>query len=163
MLTQKELLSVLDYDKNSGIFTWKTDRNGGAVAGDVAGCLTKKGYIQIRVLGSRYFAHRLAWLAVYGKFPSEFLDHKNNNKQDNRICNLREATRNQNMQNRPTFSNNTSGLKGARFESHCNKWRAQIYLNGKNKHLGLFDTAEEAHSAYCSAAKLHYKEFANLG
>ena len=72
------------------------------------------------------------------------VDHIDNNKLNNNITNLRFATHTENQQNVSISSKNTSGFKGVCFRKANNKWRAQIKIDGKNKHLGYFDTIDEA-------------------
>jgi len=107
------LVKILDYNKDTGDFIWKIDRTGGTKAGDVAGFYRKAdGYHQIKFDGTSYLSHRLAWLYVYGSWPKEYLDHINQNKRDNRIVNLREATSVENHRNVPMQKNNKSGVVG---------------------------------------------------
>lgn len=158
MLTQQRLKELFNYDPETGRFIRLVGRSGpGARAGDVAGCDNGQGYIRIYVDGKGYKAHRLAWLYVYGDLPAE-IDHVNCDRSDNRIGNLRPATRKQNRSNCAAYRNNTSGYKGV---SACGeKWRAQIQSGGKKKALGLFRTPEEAHEAYVAAAKEWHGQFA---
>ena len=95
--------------------------------------------------------------------PKVHVDHADMDGLNNRRANIRPCGHNENMRNRGAFSRNTSGFKGVTWEKAASKWRAQIYLNGKNRHLGLFVTPEEAHQAYCQAAVEFYGEFANCG
>jgi hypothetical protein len=95
-----------------------------------------------------------------GRWPVNEIDHINLVADDNRFCNLREATRSQNMSNMPKRSINTSGFKGAFWNKKNEKWISQIALNNKSIYLGCFDTAQEAHAAYCKAAVELQKEFA---
>lgn len=90
----------------------------------------------------------------------EKVDHINGNRFDNRRCNLRLATQQQNCRNARIMKNNRSGLKGAGY--HNGKWQAQIVIDGKKTYLGIFNTPEEAHEAYCQAAKQHFGEFARF-
>ena len=143
MLTQEYLKSVLNYDQETGIFTWKEKISDKIVIGKIAGS-NNKGYIQIRLNKKLYFSHRLAWLYVYGEFPKYMIDHINNNPADNRICNLREATNQQNQFNRKLSKANTSGIKGVCWSKQYNKWIARIRANGKRIYLGCFDNLEFA-------------------
>lgn len=102
---------------------------------------------------TRVMAHRLAWFYTYGRWPTQDIDHINEVKNDNRFCNLREATRAQNMQNVRKHKHNTSGLKGVCWHSQRKRWRAFIFLDRKQKHLGLFDTKEDAYAARKQAEK----------
>lgn len=156
MLTAERLRSLLDYDPATGVFLWRVRRGPSALAGSIAGHIIAGGYRLIGVDGTEYYAHRLAWLYVHGAWPTGHIDHQNVTPGDDRISNLREATRSQNLANRPAQSNNTSGLKGVSFHKGAGRWRATI----QHKYLGLFDTAEEAHAAYRAAASRVFGEFA---
>lgn len=110
-----------------------------------------------------YQAHRLAWLYVYGRFPNGQLDHKNGNKLDNRIINLRKATDTQNHANSKA-RRSRSNLKGAHWFKRDGKWQAKMTgRNNKTIYLGTFDTAKAAHAAYCRAARKLYGVFFNKG
>lgn len=145
------LKSLLNYDKSTGVFTWKVGV-GRCKRGDQAGSAHGKGYIRIQVLGNNILAHRLAWMFVYGDFPSDQIDHINGIKSDNRILNLRNVTATTNSQNMH-FARVTSksGLLGV--ESHRGKWRARIRVNGKKVLLGTMNTPQEAHAAYVEAKR----------
>lgn len=156
MITKKRLEEVLSYDPRTGVFINITNR-GKTKKGSIAGTKHHKGYIIIAIDGKTHRAHRLAWLYVYGKFPEKYLDHINEVKDDNRIVNLRLATNQENQHNisNPRVSN-TSGYVGVSWHKRYDKWIARIKINGKKKHLGYFDTAEQASKAYLEAKrKLH--------
>lgn len=87
MLTVERLRELLDYDPETGVFRWKEPRRKCRV-GEVAGSLRKDGYVKIQVDGRFYQAHRLAWLCVYGVWPSA-IDHIDGNRANNAIANLR--------------------------------------------------------------------------
>lgn len=153
-LTQDSLRSILLYDKYTGRFWWRT-------TGAPAGYHQSEGYIQISINGKRYYAHNLAWFYTYGgKLPKNKLDHKNLNKKDNRISNLREATQSQNLRNRRVRKDSASGLKGVYFEKDRKKWCAYICVDRKRKVLGRFLKKEDASAAYMNAVKLVAGEFA---
>jgi hypothetical protein len=101
----------------------------------------------------------LAWLYVYGEWPNDYADHRNGEKLDNRIANLREATASENGQNRHRTNSNkrVSRLTGAIFDpNYRNPWKAYIWLDGKRKYLGCHPTEEAAHAAYMTEkAVLH--------
>lgn len=100
--------------------------------------------------------HRVIWAMVHGYWPDEDLDHINGDRADNRIDNLREATRSENLCNRSMSPLNTSGHKGVFFHEQSQKWRAHIKKNGSARHLGCFDALADALSARRSAEiKLH--------
>lgn len=160
-LSQDRLKEVLSYNPETGEFTWLVDRLR-VRPGERAGKVTREGYIEIGVDGKRYMAHRLAFLYMTGSIPSSYVDHINLTKSDNRWCNLRPASSSQNQMNTGGRPNNTSGFKGVSWHSRGGRWRANIRVGGKKKHLGYFDTAEDGYAAYCAAAKSHYGEFARL-
>jgi hypothetical protein len=152
MLTQERLKEVLNYDSDSGIFTWAINIYRRKTKGVIAGCINHEGYVQIMIDRKTYRAHRLAWLYVYGSFPSKEIDHINCIPSDNRIVNLREASREENQQNKKKAQkNNKSGLLGV--SKSGNLWRAIIYLNGVKYSLGLFKSPELAHNAYIQAKR----------
>jgi len=107
-----------------------------------------------------YYAHRLAWLYVHGKWPPAEIDHKDCDPANNRISNLRLATHAQNAANAHLRRTSTSGLKGA--YRHQKKWLAQITYNGRRIYLGVFDTDKEAHAAYVAASKDLHGSFTRL-
>lgn len=162
MLTVERLKEVLRYDLETGVFRWACAIGNRAKEGAVAGCLRSDGYCFIRIDGHPYAAHRLAWLYMHGVWPNLHIDHINRVRSDNRIENLREATRAQNQGNLPRYRNNTSGIKGVSLMKRDNKWRASIRVNGKPKNLGHFNTKEEAAEVYRKAAIARWGEFASL-
>ena len=152
---------VLDYDPLTGVFKWKAGYARCVSAGRIAGQINGKGYACISIGGKQKAAHRMAWLYVYGEWPSReiYIDHVNGNKTDNRIANLRLATPSQNAQNRGRVMD---GKKGTTFNKLVGKWQAQITPSGRTIYLGLFETREEAHAAYAKAASEHFGEFARV-
>jgi hypothetical protein len=163
ILTQARLQELLQYESSTGIFTRLTSTSTRPRVGYVAGSTDTHGYRQITIDGKRYLAHRLAWLYVHGVWPTNQIDHKNGITGDNSIDNLREATQTQNQANRTARVDNTSGLKGVSWHKQHKKWHATTRIQGKQKHLGYFDTKEEAHTAYCAATAKYFGEFANFG
>ena len=154
MTSEIPLSDLLDYDPETGALTWKV-RRGGIKAGTTAGRLDVDGYRRVMVNGKDLKAHRLAFLFMTGKWPELPIDHVNGVKDDNRWSNLREVTTQVNLQNRhKSNSTNKSGLLGV-FERH-GRFRSSLWVGGKSKHLGTFDTAEEAHQKYLDEKrKLH--------
>jgi hypothetical protein len=157
----------LAYDPETGIFKHKRKAAGikfGSIAGSPSGGDDPEHpYWRIRVDGYGYYAHHLAWFYVYEVWPEQ-LDHKDTNKQNNAINNLRESTTRQNAGNQGSRKNNTLGVKGVRKAkrsySLAKPYNARINIGTKSIHLGYFETIEEAHQAYLNAAKIHYGEFA---
>lgn len=154
-----EIAEYLSYAPETGIFTWIKKPNRNIPLHKVAGCLSRKGYIQIRVLGKIYYAHRLAWAFTYGYLPEEQIDHINRIKSDNRLINLRACDNRLNQENVQIKANNTSGFKGVTFSKDRGKWKAQFSVNKTQKHIGYFKTPEEAHEAYKKEATKAYGEF----
>lgn len=121
---------------------WKTFVNN--CAGKEAGNNKSTGYISIQIDGRRYMAHRLAWLIAHGRWPESDIDHINGVRTDNRLINLRKASRTDNAKNRAVRNDNTSGMTGVYWDKSVRKWKAEIWLNGKRKNIGRFLTYEDA-------------------
>ena len=143
MLTQQILKQLFQYNPDTGIFIRLVSR-GNAKAGAEAGSKGGHGYLQIRIDRKRYLAHRLAWLYMTGEFPKDQIDHINHVRVDNRLVNLRGATRQENGRNRSMQSNNTSGITGMSWDKHAGKWLAQIRVEGKQIYLGLYEDINAA-------------------
>lgn len=152
-LTAERARELLDYDPETGVFTRRLQRMKFS-EGSVAGSLTSLGYIDIGVDRRSYKAHRIAWLITHGSWPVSELDHINGDKTDNRLVNLREATRSLNNQNtRVARRNNGTGMLGVHWDKKLKKFRAKISIDGKAIYLGRFQTAEEAYQAYLVAKR----------
>ncbi len=162
MLSHSRLLEILIYDQTSGIIAWRISPRASVRSGTVAGRITTRGYRQITIDRRSYSAHRLAWFYVNGEWPVDELDHINGNKLDNRIDNLRPATRAQNIVTEGVRKNNTSGFKGITWEPQNRLWRARIGNGERRVNLGRFKRIEDAYAAYCVAAKAMHGEFARL-
>jgi hypothetical protein len=160
LVTRERVMELLDYDPETGAFRWKVGRRGTRV-GDVAGTRHIQGYRLISIGRRNYLAHRLAWLIVHGAWPATSLDHANGHPDDNRIINLRPATRAENSWNTRTRKHSLIGLKGVGRKG--TRFYARIKKHGKVINLGHFASAEEAHRAYCKAAAELHGEFFNPG
>lgn len=117
-LTHSDLVRLLDYNPETGLFTWKAKRCGtkhGSVAGSID---PSHGYRRIKIDGHLYLAHRLAWFYVCGEWPAHEIDHIDRARANNRIANLRPATRSENQCNKPRYSNNRTGAKGVHWHRH---------------------------------------------
>ena len=137
---------------------FRTKNRGGNTTSVRAGTVSPSGYRKVMFMGRLYREHRLAWWLHYGRWPDGDLDHINGVRDDNRIANLREATRSQNMGNTPKRRTNKAGAKGV--VQVGNRYGAWITTNGKSEYLGLFATVEEASARYKGAAQERFKEFA---
>jgi len=97
--------------------------------------------------------HRAAWLLATGEWPPDEIDHDDRDRSNNRWVNLQLATHAENRQNLAR-RNSSGNLRGT--QPYYNKWKATIRLDGKTHYLGLYETEEGAHAAYCKAKrKLH--------
>lgn len=161
LITLEQLHNLLHYDPETGVFTWRTTNKyrREIKVGDRAGYADAKGYWLHRVNGATYLAHRLAWFYVHGEWPPHQVDHINGIRDDNRISNLRLATRTQNARNRALRSDNTSGHAGIHFDKRDKNWRVQSSLNGRNAYVGIFATLDEAITAREQFTAAHWGEF----
>lgn len=155
----EQLRGLITYDPLTGKFTWLVTQ-GRAVAGKIAGRTNPAGYCQIQINGKRVVASHLAWLMVHGVWPDGLLDHKDLDRQNNRIANLRPASPSQNVANQRARRNNLSGLKGAFRTQVGRPYYSEVRKDGRRVHLGRFDTKEEAHAAYAQKAGELFGEFA---
>lgn len=152
MLTQARLKELITYDPETGVMHWRVSR-GKAMAGDVAGN-PNKNRLQLTVDGVATLVHRFIWLYVYGKWPDGVIDHIDGNGHNNSLKNLRDVSQHVNTQNnREPRSNNKSGFLGVCLDRSRGLYKAEITLDGRNRHLGRFATAEEAHEAYLKAKR----------
>ncbi len=153
MITYNRLREALDYCPETGHFIWKIRPSGRANPGDRAGCLSPNGYWQIGLDTERHNAHRLAWLWMMGHWPEDEIDHIDGNPSNNAWPNLRNATSSLNKQNIYIARKNnlSTGLLGA--YTHGERFKASIMAQEKQIHLGVFDTAKEAHKAYLVAKR----------
>lgn len=158
-LSAGHLRNILDYNPLNGEFRWKIAPISTVRVGQIAGRLTRLKYRQISIKRKRYYAHRLAWLYVNGEWPAAILDHINQNRDDNRIDNIRESTSSKNGYNQGRHRNNKSGFKGVYLRKASQKWSAQIKVNTKSIFLGVFSTPEEASNAYAAASKKYHGKF----
>jgi hypothetical protein len=156
-LTHERLKQVLNYEAETGAFTWAKPLTIWQKVGDPAGT-AHRGYTRISIDGEQHMAHRLAWYYVHGEWPERFLDHANGVKTDNRLANLRQATQGQNNNNRRAWGK--SAFKGVSWSSAHGKWAACIQANKVKKHLGFFTDEREAAEAYIFASIELHGEFA---
>ena len=149
--TQEELCAEMHYDASTGIFT-RLKYRGVPKTVPASLKIDKDGYAVLKFRGASFLAHRLAWFYVHGFWPKEYIDHKNGDPADNRLCNLRESTNSENQQNLKARRENTAGkLLGTAWHKRKRKWIARIGIGRERIFLGYYPTAEEAHEAYLSA------------
>ena len=158
LIQMKEILEI-DLTSPSGL-RWKVDIGRRIKSKSVAGCLDKsRGYFVIGINTKTYQNHRIVYALYHNLELNQLpkgLDHVDRNKTNNNPLNLRPATQSQNMDNTGIRPDNTSGIRGVSWFKRDQKWRSLINVDGKSKHLGLFDDIEEAKKAY-EAASLKYK------
>lgn len=141
MITYSELRNTFDY--RDGKLFWKVRRSKINV-GDIAGCLNRDGYWQIKVNYELYKRSRLIWLYHHGYMSENNIDHINRIRDDDRIENLREVNSQCNLRNTGNFKHNISGVKGVSWSNEKSRWHSQIMVNRKSNHLGYFDDFNDA-------------------
>lgn len=141
------------YDPETGLLSRKLKSKSNAP--DVLNPIRQR----VDLFGIRYQVTHIIWVIYYGKWPDEFIDHIDHNRQNNRISNLREATRAENGWNRIEQNPNGKGVTFRPDKYEGEQWQAQIQANGKKMHLGFFATKELAAGAYRIASIEHHGEF----
>lgn len=160
MITAERLREMLDYDPETGIFTWKVDK-GRIARGSVAGNSWKGRYKRVCIDYQLYWCHALAFLWMTGSIPN-IVDHINKDGNDNRWSNLREADKFQSAQNKSITVRNSSGYIGVYQCSTTGRWVSQIVANGKTEFLGRYDSPERAAKVRDLRAVELHGEFAVL-
>lgn len=145
-----------ELDQEQGVLRW---RGRGRGRRSVVGSMLPSGHLRVQVCGKTRMVHRIVWAMVHGREPRHEIDHVNGVPNDNRPCNLREATRRQNQQN---SKRRGPWPKGVTYHKRDKAFQAMIRVNGTKKYLGFFKTPEDAGAAYAFAAKIHFGEFACL-
>lgn len=170
--TPEELRKLLRYEPDTGKLFWRPreaglfSSNGRAIrwntiysGAEAFTSYNSSGYRHGKIFGKLYRAHRVAWAIVTGDWPDNEIDHINGDRTDNRMNNLRAATRAENARNSGIRSDNTSGHKGVRWINTRRKWGARIRISGSNKHLGYFESYEAACASYSWAVEKYFGEF----
>lgn len=167
---EKYIIENLRYDPDTGHLWWTKKGGPTRNKNKPAGHRHQSGYIEVNLRFNnkqhRVMAHRIAWWMYYGYWPEHFIDHINNDKSDNRISNLREATASQNMSCRAKLRVTDSDLTDTNYASHnvfvgvyripSGNWIARC-----KGHVGTYETPEEAALAYNKRAKELYGDFAH--
>jgi HNH endonuclease len=163
------LRECFDYDPSTGVLSWKTrPREHFAKEGEwtrwnilFAGVRAETkgggGYIVVRIKHRRYLAHRIIWKLTTGAEPPLEIDHKDRNRTNNRVTNLRAATDSEQNWNSKIRKTNTSGRRGVSWQN--GRWKTSIYTGGIKRHLGYFATVDEASIAYEIVARELHGEF----
>lgn len=162
--TLQQLKDRYHYSPLAGVFEKRVGGKRSGYRWVLAGSVVdKSGYLSMSVFGRRCAAHRLAWFYMHGEWPEFGLDHKDGDRLNNAISNLRLATAAQNSHNSQTPSHNTSGIKGVSFNRADKKWTAQVAVARRPILMRRFKTREEAADAVRTARVMAHGEFANHG
>ena len=146
MKTKEEVRDVFYY--KDGKLYRKYTANNRALKDTMAGTLGGNGYLKVFVNYKQFLIHRLIWTYHYGEIPKQFMiDHIDMNQLNNRIENLRLVTNQENQYNRIS--------KGYSYSSKRKKWRVCFAINGKTKHIGYYNTEEEANIVAIEQRKIH--------
>ncbi len=157
-LTAEWLRANLIYEPDIGVFLWK-GRGPGRMMGKTLGSKNWDGYLTMKVCGTLYYAHRIAWFHYHGEWPEVAIDHIDGNRSNNAISNLRLATHSQNSVRRKS-RRHVAPARGVMPQGPG--FVARIHMNGKRHYLGYFKTVEAASAAYEAKAKEIHGEFAHV-
>lgn len=155
MLTQARLKELVRYSPDTGEFVRLVSVPGPKPSGG----RHADGYALLRVDGEQYMCHHLARLYMTGELSNSPMDHINGVRDDNRWCNLREATVGENNRNCKIRSHNKSGHTGVSWYKRYGKWRVQVKHEGVVRHVGYFTDLQEAADAAKNARDALFGEF----
>ena len=147
------LREYLDYDAETGALTWRLPPAQCVKSGSLAGSRSDKGYLRVGFRSRLYMAHHVVWALAHGRWSEKELDHINRVRDDNRLDNLRECDRAENMQNQGIAGRGSNRLIGASFDKTHGKFTAKIRKDNRQVHLGHYDPEEEAHAVYLAAKR----------
>lgn len=159
-LTFERAHEALRYLPETGELFWANKIAKKIIVGSRAATrICADGYTRVAIDGTQYLAHRVIWLLMTGQWPKHEIDHIDRDRANNRWCNLREATRQQNLWNTTKRPDNKSGYKGVSWHKQSSRWRARMAIDGKYQSLGLFLTPEDAFAEICRASAHHRGSF----
>lgn len=167
-LRPEYLATRLRYEPETGKLFWLNcetmppNWNGRFAGKEAFTARRPSGYLHGAINSTLYQAHRIAWAIYYGEWPVSAIDHIDHDKTNNKISNLRLASDSVNNKNKSKQHNNKSGVTGVSWFKDCSKWRAEIKVDGRKKHLGLFSKFEDA-VAVRKAAEEQYGFHENHG
>lgn len=142
--------SVLIYQAETGRLMWRCDLGRNKTAGREAGAVRVAKHTFYRCLSLHkkdYLAHRVVWLLSTGTWPANDIDHIDGDGLNNRFTNLRDVVDSENCKNARQRRDNTSGITGVHWNKRTLKWHAAIGVDGKSRHIGVFDKIEDAAAA----------------
>lgn len=155
---QERLHEIFDYDPDSGNLIWKMRTSNRIKIGNIAGCINALGYRTISIKGTAYLAHRIVYAMHHGSeiIDGLVVDHKDNDRLNNRLDNLRAATHAENLLNKFVQSNNRLGVRGV--VQIGNRFKATIQKDRIHECIGSFANLDDAVAARNEAvARLHGK------
>ena len=156
-----ELHRIFDYNPETGLLKTKVSRRRTKI-GDEPGFVNNLGYKVVKIDYLAYFSHRIIYKMMTGTDPIG-VDHINGVRDDNRWCNLRECTQQQNTYNKVINPQNKIGTKCISKVNRKNPYRVRVRVNGIRINVGSFKTLEQAEQAYKEFVDKHHGEFANYG
>ena len=157
-----ELIAIFTdiFEYRDGELFNKVRRANSEPIGKRAGYYDKSsGYYKVKVQGRSYLLHRVIYAIHYGEMP-KLVDHEDRVKTNNRVENLRSATRGQNVVNSKVRVDNKYGYKGVTYHKAAGKFAAQTFKDGKRVHIGLYESPVEAAAAYNTRIKELFGDFA---
>lgn len=159
--TQEQLAKYFRYDSKTGKLFWTVNKNR-ARAGSEVCTPHPSGYLAVQLDKVGYLVHRVIWCLVYGAFPESLIDHRDLDKRNNLLNNLRLSTGSGNCCNSPLRKDNTSGVKGVNWHPRICKWQARVQINYKRS-TNYFDSLKEAEAFVKSKRENLHKNFTNHG
>lgn len=146
---------IRNLDVKGDVLYWKVDpsaprRRGSYLVGKPAGCVSVRGYIQVRKGKDKFMAHRILWGLHYGEWPKYGIDHINGDRLDNRIENMRVTTQYGNCKNSAKYPRKEPWIATGVMRSRGGMWTAYAQVNKRNIHIGQF----KCHTSAMIARKL---------
>ena len=158
-ITQADVLEFFQYE--DGKLFWKKRSANRTVVGSQISFVENTGYIRVRFKGKHYGIHQIIFLMHYGYIP-EHVDHVDGEKLNNKIENLRAATKSENALNKKVRCDSASGIKNVHWYEPLKKWRVAVSINKKRKHIGYFDDLELAELVSIEAREKFHGAFSSF-
>lgn len=159
-----KLQQLFIYEPDTGLLFWRVQYTNRVRPGMRAGKRHPlSGYMNVTIDKKTYPVHRVGWALHYKMDPPLYIDHRDTQRANNRIANLRRATKAQNSGNSRRSQHNTTGFKGVHFTKARKLFVANIRIDDRLKFLGYYKTAEAAHAAYCKAGRAAWGAYFNPG